>query len=146
MEGKPMKSAVLAIVVAFLAGCAGSGVDAPKISPAQAEHLIQTDSTLVILDVRTPEEFNGPLGHLGHAMLIPVQKLDERVGELEPYRSRTIVVYCRTGHRGGRATALLKEKGFNALNIDGGITRWDKEHLPVVMEVQDTSTVNQPGG
>jgi len=141
-----MKSAVLVVVVALLAGCADPGADAPKISPAQAEHLIQTDSTLVILDVRTPEEFNGPLGHLGHAMLIPVQNLGERVGELEPYKSRTIVVYCRTGHRAGRATALLKGKGFKAFNLDGGITRWDKEHLPVVKEVQDTTTVNQPAG
>ena len=141
-----MKSGVFAVVVLLLAGCAGSGVNAPKISPAQAEHLIQIDSTIVILDVRTPEEFNGPLGHLGHALLIPVQNLGERAGELEPYKSRTIVVYCRSGKRGGRATALLKGRGFHAFNIDGGIIGWDKEHLPVVKEVQDTTTVHQPAG
>lgn len=138
-----MKSAGLAVVVLFLAGCTGSGVDAPKISPVQAEHLIQTDSTVVILDVRTPEEFNGPLGHLGHALLIPVQNLGERLTELEPYKSRTIVVYCRTGHRAGRATALLKGKGFNAFNIDGGITKWNAEHLPVIKEAQSDQSMQK---
>ena len=117
-----------------LAGCAGAVTEATKVSPIEAERLIRSDSTVVVLDVRTEDEFKGTLGHLDGALLIPIQSLGERVSELEQYRSQTIVVYCRTGGRSTRASSMLKGKGFRVLNMDGGITQWNAEHLPVVKE------------
>jgi carboxyl-terminal processing protease len=120
----------VAILTWALTGCSGSGRSV--ISPADVLSLAGSDSTLVLLDVRTPEEFNGETGHLAGALLIPVQELETRVGELTKYRDRTIVVYCRTGHRSTSAAGILRKHGFKTMNMEGGITRWRAEHFPTV--------------
>jgi rhodanese-related sulfurtransferase len=119
-----------AILAWTLSGCGGSG--SSLISPADVVSLAGKDSTLLLLDVRTPEEFSGETGHLAGALLIPVQELEDRVGELTKYRDRTIVVYCRTGHRSTSATGILQKHGFKVMNMEGGITRWRAEHFPTV--------------
>jgi rhodanese-related sulfurtransferase len=113
-----------------LSACGGTG--SSLISPADVLSLAGKDSTVVLLDVRTPEEFQGETGHLARALLIPVQELDSRVGELASYRDRTIIVYCRSGHRSTRATEILQSHGFKTMNMEGGITRWQAEHFPTV--------------
>ena len=102
------------------------------MSPADVLSLAGKDSTVVLLDVRTPEEFNSETGHLAGALLIPVQELEDRVGELTKYHDRTIVVYCRTGHRSTSATGILQKHGFKVMNMEGGITHWRAEHFPTV--------------
>ena len=104
------------------------------ISAEKARDMIDRDSNTVLLDVRTEEEYNSETGHLAGAKLIPVQELENRLAELEPWKARTIVVYCRSGNRSGRAAALLREHGFSALNMEGGILRWNKLEYPVVTE------------
>jgi rhodanese-related sulfurtransferase len=95
------------------------------------ERLAQGDSTIFLLDVRTSEEYQSATGHLTEALLIPVQELEDRIKELEPYRTRTIVVYCRTGKRSARAVSILRREGFSALNMEGGITSWNDRKYPV---------------
>ena len=102
------------------------------ITPAEVDSLQGRDTTHVLLDVRTQEEFDGPLGHLDGALLIPVQELEARIGELSPYRNKTIVAICRSGVRSGRATALLNTEGFHALNMVGGMVRWNAEGRSVI--------------
>jgi rhodanese-related sulfurtransferase len=104
------------------------------ITVGEAYQLIERDTNVVILDVRTPAEYRGELGHVKGSMLIPVQELEERLGELEPFRDKTILAICRSGNRSGRAAKLLNEKGFKALNVEGGMLKWNKEGLPVVKE------------
>jgi rhodanese-related sulfurtransferase len=96
------------------------------------QDLLVEDSSVVLLDVRTPEEFRSETGHLSGAMLIPVQELEHRTVELEQYKERTIIAYCRTGRRSSTAATLLNGKGFNVLNMTGGIVRWNTEQRPVV--------------
>jgi len=127
-----MKSTIIAALVVVL-GCAGR-LDRPNITPSEVQALIQEDSTVVILDVRTEAEYRGEAGHLTGAILIPVQKLGDRLNELEPYRSSTIVAYCRSGGRSARATTLLEEHGFQAVSMEGGILKWNSENLPVIKE------------
>lgn len=78
----------------------------------------------IILDVRTPQEYVGPLGHVEGSILIPLQELEMRLEELNQYKSEEIIVICRSGNRSGKATALLRNKGFNALNMLGGMLKW----------------------
>jgi rhodanese-related sulfurtransferase len=107
----------------------GGGYTVVNVEEARA--LIETDSTLLILDVRTPGEFHGASGHLEGALLIPVQELESRLAELEQYRGRPILAYCRTGNRSGTAAALLTRKGFTAMNMAGGIVEWGRRGYPV---------------
>lgn len=74
----------------------------------------------LLLDVRTPEEFEGR--HLEGAVNIPVQELATRVPELGA-RERPIVVYCRSGARSASAASLMKSAGYEVLDI-GGIGNW----------------------
>lgn len=82
-----------------------------------------------VLDVREPKEFDG--GHLLNAKSIPLGKLRERIGELERYRDKPIVVVCRSGNRSATACALLGREGFSAYNLAGGVMAWQKANLPL---------------
>ena len=107
-----------------------------SVTPQEAQRLIEQDSTLVVLDVRTPAEFAGSGGHLRNALLIPLQEMEARIAELKPYRDRSILVYCRTQNRSSRAVEMLTGRGFRALFITGGIVRWNEEQRPVILEQQ----------
>jgi phage shock protein E len=111
-------------------------VEAPvnTVSVTQAERVLKTDTTVALLDVRTTEEWQGETGHLKGALLIPIQELEANLFKLAPYKNRTIIVYCRTGGRSARAARLLSAKGFAVFSMEGGITKWNAEHLPVVKE------------
>jgi len=100
--------------------------DKKEITVTELQYLIDTDSNLVILDVRTPEELNGPLGHIKGVINIPVQVLDKRAGELAEYKNDKIYVICRSGHRSGIATELLSKKGFNVINVLGGMISYNR--------------------
>src|SRR5262249_57224586 len=79
-----------------------------------------------IVDVREPEEFTGPLGHIRGARLIPLAQLTERAVELA--RDRPIVAVCRAGSRSAQATVILREAGFSDVaNLAGGMLRWRAE-------------------
>ncbi|MBI2618946.1 MAG: rhodanese-like domain-containing protein [Ignavibacteriales bacterium] len=102
-----------------------------SVTPEQVVDLLKSDSSVVILDVRTEAEYQSETGYLKNATLIPVQELSGRLGELEPFKGRTVVVYCRTDNRSRLATALLKEAGHDTLFMVGGVVRWNREGLPV---------------
>lgn len=102
------------------------------ISPeALHARMEQKDTTFLLLDVRTPEEYYGETGHLDRSLLIPVQELKARMPELDGYRDKTIIAYCRTGRRSSQAADMLRAEGFSALNLTGGIISWSKRMYPV---------------
>ncbi len=87
---------------------------------------MKANPDLVVLDVRTPEELKGPLGHIDGVINIPVQSLDKRVDELKKYKDKEIAVICRTGHRSHIGTEILLKHGYNAVNVKGGMTEFRK--------------------
>ena len=83
-----------------------------------------------IVDVREPEEFNGPLGHVPGARLLSLGKLLERAGELS--KARPVVTVCRSGARSAQATVILGKAGFERVaNLSGGMLRWRAQRFPV---------------
>ena len=104
------------------------------ISVEETHNIMGSDSCVLLLDVRTTQEYEGDSGHLANSILIPVQELERRVDELSPYKDKTIIAYCRTGNRSSRAAAFLVRRGFSAMNMEGGIVRWNGLKLPVVHE------------
>lgn len=83
-----------------------------------------------IIDVREPDEFEGILGHIPGAQLVPLGDLVARAKE---YRDdKPIVAVCRSGARSAQATVLLRREGFdNIANLSGGMLRWRAQALPV---------------
>ncbi len=90
------------------------------------EHLREVQ----IVDVREPDEFNGPLGHVPGATLIPLGKLTEKTSELK--KGEPIVTVCRSGARSAQATVLLGKAGFEKVaNLSGGMLRWRAQRFAV---------------
>jgi thioredoxin len=90
-------------------------------------------SNPLILDVRTPNEYHA--GHIAGAKLIPVQQLGERLKEIESYKDKDILIYCRSGNRSTVASQILNKNGFKRLyNLRYGYTDWEKKGFPVVKE------------
>lgn len=100
-----------------------------EVDHIAAMQLINHKNAL-ILDVREQGEYDA--GHILNSKLIPLGKLGERIGELEKYRERPLVVVCRSGQRSASACVLLGKKGFaQAYNLSGGVTAWQKASLPL---------------
>ena len=100
-----------------------------EVDHIAAMQLINHKNAL-ILDVREQGEYDA--GHILNSKLIPLGKLGERIGELEKYRERPLVVVCRSGQRSASACVLLGKKGFaQAYNLSGGVMAWQKASLPL---------------
>jgi rhodanese-related sulfurtransferase len=122
----------LVIALPSLMVACASAVSAYKTwSVQQAQTMLASDPAIVVLDVRTPQEFTSETGHLANAKLIPVQELESRLGELQQFKQRTVLVYCRSGSRSARASELLAKQGFTPVNMAGGIMEWNAANLPV---------------
>ncbi len=109
----------------YLPGFAQSSDSTMDVS--ELKERMKSDTSLIVLDVRTPEELVGPLGHLNGVINIPVQELEKRVGELDNYKNKEIAVICRTGNRSHYATLYLNQRGFKAKNVLGGMVEYRKE-------------------
>ncbi|MGD2141202.1 MAG: rhodanese-like domain-containing protein [Burkholderiales bacterium] len=83
-----------------------------------------------LIDVREPEEYTGPLGHIKEATLVPLAQLSKRSSELD--RDRPVVAVCRSGARSAQAVVLLQKEGFASVaNLAGGMLRWRAAGYPV---------------
>ena len=90
------------------------------------EHLREVQ----IVDVREVDEFNGPLGHVPGAKLVPLKQLSERMTEFE--KDKPVVVVCRSGARSAQASVLMGKAGFTKVaNLSGGMLRWRAQRFAV---------------
>lgn len=87
---------------------------------------------VAVIDVRGPDEFSGPLGHIVNARNVPLPELPRRFGELGPLAETPVVLVCRTDKRSASAAALLDAAGFRNVSVlRGGMVRWNEAELPV---------------
>ncbi|KAF2259841.1 FAD-dependent pyridine nucleotide-disulfide oxidoreductase [Lojkania enalia] len=104
-----------------MAGYVGSNVLADDVQVVHAAEInIQALAAkgTQIVDVRSPSEFSK--GHLPNAVNIPVNNLRKAVEAGSLDQNKDVVVYCQVGYRGYLAYRILKHKGFNVVNLDGG--------------------------
>ena len=120
-------AALLGLLYAFSAAAdEASRIDQETLLARMAQH--QQD--LLILDVRTPEEFAA--GHIPGAVNIPHDQIAARLGELETAKSKDIVVYCRTGRRSSLALDILQANGFKQLShLEGDMVAWQAQNRPI---------------
>lgn len=86
----------------------------------------------VIVDVRGPDEFHGPLGHVANALNLPVGELPNRLMEINALKDKPVILVCRTDKRSADAAALLRESGFHNVHVlRGGMEQWNEAGLPV---------------
>lgn len=120
-------SLLILIIGGTLSGCAtksdSSDSGYSKITTKEAKEMIDKDSSITILDVRTEEEYN--TGHIEGAILIPDTEILDKAEELLPDKSATTLVYCRSGRRSALAAADLVELGYSNVYDFGGIIDWE---------------------
>jgi sulfur dioxygenase len=99
----------------------------PQVEPDWLEEHLDEP---LILDVRQPSEFEGELGHIPGARLLPLGELRAKLAELP--KESPIVTVCRSGGRSAQACAILEAAGFKRVaNLSGGMVRWRGQRLPV---------------
>ena len=118
---KKSKFILLFFVVTFSMNYCSKKVDVVSMDEFQNKIL---DQKTVILDVRTEEEYFGPLGHIEGSILIPINELENRLNELNEYKKNTIYVVCRSGNRSCLGKDILNENNFTAVNVNGGMLNW----------------------
>jgi len=137
---------LLAGCAMFAAGPAGAGdpaTPAPSAPTAAApaaahvtpmtqeqllEHQAKHPGHLVVLDVRTPEEFAA--GHVPGAKNVPYDLVAARLGEIP--RDKDVVLYCKSGRRAGLAADVLAANGYTRLShLEGDMTAWVANGRPV---------------
>lgn len=90
------------------------------------ERMEREDGSFVLVDVREPHERE--ISRIPDAVPIPLGELRDRVGELD--NSKEIIVHCRSGKRSAMAANFLRNQGFRATNLEGGVLAWSDEIDP----------------
>ena len=97
-----------------------------NVSIDEAYELINTNNDIIILDVRTPDEYKG--GHIRKAINIPHSFITARINELEKYRDKNILVHCQLGGRSSVAVKILESHGFKKIyHMKSGFGAWKYE-------------------
>ena len=92
--------------------------------------MLAKDKNAVLIDVRSPREYSDE--RISDTPLIPLQFLEQRMGELEKYKKKKIIVYCLSGGRSDLAVEILRDYGFNAVNMRGGLIQWKSQRYPTI--------------
>lgn len=82
------------------------------------------------LDVREDKEFRE--GHILNAVNIPLGLLENRISEIEEYKEKPVIVYCRNGQRSAKAGAVLQRQGYKFIHkLNGGMMAWIDANMPI---------------
>lgn len=93
-----------------------------KITPEKAKEIMDEQSEIMILDVRTQEEYEE--GHIENAVLIPDYEIKDKAEKVIADKNKKILVYCRSGRRSASAARILLEMGYTDVLDFGGIIEW----------------------
>ncbi len=100
------------------------------ITPTNLVNLVNREDA-VLLDIRDIKEYGS--GHIAGAMSMPVSSIDARIGELDAYKDKPIVLVCKMGQHASATGRKLKALGFdNVRRLSGGMSEWTASSLPVV--------------
>ena len=99
-----------------------SVIEYKRIAAEEAKARIDSGNDIIILDVRTEEEYNS--GHIPNAILIPNETITDKMPDLLPDLDAEILVYCRSGNRSAQAAKKLIAIGYTNVYDFGGIIDW----------------------
>ena len=127
-----MKKILLSLLAAISLGSTGCSAQSDGIhilAPKDFIEQAKADTTAIILDVRTTEEYKEE--HLAGARLLDFlnsEAFDEGIKRLD--KSHTYYVYCRSGKRSHHACIKMQKQGFKVFDMEGGILNWKKLGMP----------------
>lgn len=131
-----MKKILLSLLTAISFGTTGCSAQSDSIDTLAPQAFIKqakADTTAIILDVRTPEEYKEE--HLAGAQQLDFlnsEVFDAGIKLLD--KSHTYYVYCRSGKRSHHACMKMKKQGFKVFDMEGGILYWKRLGMPTTKE------------
>ena len=143
MSGRLKDWAVALALALGVAGCGGSPGDnavsqaahaglntmqaamVGHLQAGEARDFIAAHPEALVLDIRTAAEWDGELGHIASAEQIPLGELVARMGEIESWKAKPVVVVDRDGTQSRSACQVLASAGFQQVsNLEGGMVAW----------------------
>lgn len=129
---KAMLALGLLAVVAFLPRLIGKLREGPMLSIPAFKQKLDAGEDVLVLDVRTAEDFIGEQGHIESARNIPLEELPGRLSEIVDYEEKPVVLVCRTDRRSAKAARILAGNGFADVHVArGGMTDWNANGYPL---------------
>ena len=131
MQVKNVIRLICCTLMAVFLSCQ-SGTGQTELEPAEAKQKMEQQPDVMLLDVRTPEEFAE--GRLQGAVNMDVQEdsFADKITMLDS--SKTYIVYCRSGSRSHAAAKMISKNGFTVYVLKGGILAWMEKKYPVVKD------------
>lgn len=118
--------AALLVLVLYVESKSG----AQGLTPAGATTLINNDDALLI-DIRPAAEFRN--GHITNSKNIPADTLKTSLASIEKYKTKPVILVCKTGMTAGASSKELQKSGFTSVyKMKGGIAEWQAANLPLV--------------
>ena len=103
-----------------------------KSISAQEVAALMNHENAVVLDIRDSGEFKQ--GHIVDAINIPFNRLNSDMKLLDEHKEKPVILVCKLGQHSGSAGKQLKAAGFNVLRLQGGITEWQNNNMPLVKQ------------
>lgn len=119
---------LFSFLICLLTGCVPDNKSSgtyEQITPEQAKAIMDKGLDIIILDVRTEEEF--AQGHIKDAILIPDYEIETKAESMLHNKKQLILVYCRSGRRSKLAAQTLVDMGYTNVKEFGGIIDWKYE-------------------
>ncbi|MFX1277067.1 MAG: FAD-dependent oxidoreductase [Promethearchaeota archaeon] len=110
--------------------------NAPPLSDISAEELHERmnseDAPAILIDVRSPQEYYSPSGHIKNTKLMPLGDLMHNLEAINDYKDKEVVMICHSGSRSMMASQLLARAGFKDVrNLTGGMMMWHRKGYPI---------------
>jgi len=120
----------VSFIIFYLVGCSKNTAKTDgdksggyqKIAPVVVKERLDKGEKLIIVDVRTKEEYDS--GHIANSLLIPYDEIEKKAPALLTDKNAAIIVYCRTGRRSEIAAKALIGMGYTNVADMGGISDW----------------------
>ncbi len=112
---------------------------------------LETGQPVTVIDVRGPDEFIGPLGHIPAARNMPISGFENQIGELAGLERTPLVLVCRTDKRSAKAAKVLLGAGFaRVLVLRGGMMQWHEDGMAkssaAGFNISNTAAAHDEGG
>ena len=129
---KIMLAVALLALVGFLPSLISRLRRGPMVDVEELKQKIDEKQDVLLLDVRSADDYVGEQGHIDGSVLIPLEELDSRLSEIEDFQEKIVMTICRTDRRSAKAAQLLIKHGFSDVHVvKQGMTDWNKKGFSI---------------
>jgi len=129
---KVMIGIALLAIVGFLPSLINKFRAKPMISVEEVKQKLDAGDDVLLLDVRSANDYVGEQGHVNGSFLMPLEELANNLEIIEKFQEKTVMIICRTDKRSAKAAAVLIKNGFSDVHVvKQGMTDWNNKNYPL---------------